>query len=219
MKLTKHIWILWGIVLAVVLVFAFILPFERNEIFWIGLGCTFAMFLVCLLILIRGFRKNRTLESKLLRWPLFKISVIALAVQTIVGFVLMSFSALCPIWAAILFELPLFAIMGICLVVNDAAREVIVQSEAAILDSTAAWKSIRVRAAALASSSDSSELRRLSESIRFADPTPTALDEEIAHLLDELSAECDTDTLAKAFALLEQRKTLAKEAKRKEQHK
>ena len=218
MRITKHLWILWGILLAIVLSFAFILPFVQNEIFWIGLGCILVMFLLYPLVIVRAFRKGTTLESKLLRWPLFKISVIALVVQTIIGFIPMSFSALCPTWTAILIELLLFAVVGVYLVAKDAAREVITQSETTLSDNAGAWKSIRIRAVALASASDDSELKKLSEAVRFADPAPTRLDGEIARLLDTLSAETDANTLTKVFALLDQRKVLAKEEKRKERN-
>ena len=89
MKLTKHAWILWSIALAVVLVLALVISFAKTAVYWIGLLCTVAMFGVCALAFVRAFRKDSTLESKLLGWPIFKVGYVAVIVQLVVGFALM----------------------------------------------------------------------------------------------------------------------------------
>lgn len=213
MKLTKHAWVLWSVALAVVLVLALVIPFARTAVYWMALGCTAAMFGMCALAFVRAFRKDNKLESKLLGWPIFKVGYTSLIVQIIVGFALMGLAALCPVWAAALAEVAVFASTAVCLTVKDAAREAVTAAEVKLTDNTAAWKAIRARASQVAAETGHPDIRKLAEDIRYADPTPTAMDGEIAQMLETLSSYADAANIAKAKALMEQRKTLAKAGK------
>ena len=213
MKLTKHAWVLWSVALAVVLVLALVIPFARTAVYWMALGCTAAMFGMCALAFVRAFRKDNKLESKLLGWPIFKVGYTALIVQIIVGFALMGLAALCPVWAAALAEVAVFAWAAVCLTVKDAAREAVTAAEVKLTDNTAAWKAIRARASQVAAETGHPDIRKLAEDIRYADPTPTAMDGEIAQMLETLSSYADAANIAKAKALMEQRRTLAKAGK------
>lgn len=214
MKLSKHAWIIWAISLLVVVALALLIPFVHTAVYWLGFGCTGAMFVLCAFTFARAFRRDKTLESKLLGWPIFKLGYTATIIQIIVGFVLMALAALCPVWIAILAEIILFACVGFCLTAKDAAQEAIVHFEAGVPDKTGAWKAIRARANALAAESSNPQLRRLAEEIRYADPTPSSLDDEISVQLEILSRNADAESIQRAFSLLQQRKSLIKEEKR-----
>ena len=210
MKLTKHAWILWGIALAVVLVLALVIPFVKTAVYWIGLLCTVAMFGVCALAFVRAFRKDSTVESKLLGWPIFKVGYVALIVQIIVGFALMGLAALCPVWAAAIAEVVVFAVTVFCMTVKDAAREAVTTAEVKVADNTAAWKAIRARANAIATETAHPDIKKLAEEIRYADPTPTSMDGEIAQMLETLSSYADAANIKKAIGMIEQRKVMVK---------
>lgn len=214
MKLTKHAWIIWIISLLVVAALALLIPFAHTTVYWIALGCTAAMFMLCAFTFARAFRRDKTLESKLLGWPIFRVGYTAAAVQIIVGFALMELAPQCSIRAAIIVEIILFGFAGISLTAKDAAREAVVHIEASVSDKTGAWKAIRACANALAAENSDPQLRRLAEEIRYADPTPSSLDAEIFALLESLSQNADTAKLQRAFSLLQQRKSLIKEEKR-----
>ena len=209
MKLSKHAWTIWGILLVVALVLMVLIPFSRTASWWIAAGCTVLMFLLAAWTFYAAFRKDG-LESKILGWPIFKVSAVALAVQVVLGFALMGLAALCPAW--VLAEVLIFAVTGICLTVKDAARVVVSQSEAHMADSTAAWKVIRQKANALAASGDA-DMKRLAEEIRFADPMPTSIDGEIAAQVDALAAGKNPDAIKRLTAALAQRKVIAKQEK------
>ena len=213
MKLNKHAWAVWSILLAVAIVLMILIPFVRTAAWWIAACCTVLMFALCAYAFFLAFRKDGTLESKVLGWPIFRAGYTALIVQLIVGAVLMGIAAFCPVWAAAVTELIVFAAAGICLTVKDAGREAVTQSEAAAAENTAAWKAIRARAAAIAAQTGHPQLKKLAEEIRYADPTPTELDWEIARMLETLSSYADAANIRKAFALLEQRKAAAKAGK------
>lgn len=213
MKLTKHAWILWGIALIVFLVLAFVIPFSRVGTYWFAFGATLIMFGVTVLVFARAFNKDETPESKLLGWPIFKVGYTALTVQIIVGFVLMGISTLCPVWAAVIAEVIVFAAAAFCLTVKDAAREAVTASEVKVTDSTAAWKAIRARANAIATETGNPDIRKLAEEIRYVDPTPTSMDGEIAQMLETLSSCADAENIKKTFAMLDHRKVLSKSGK------
>lgn len=146
-------------------------------------------------------------------WLIYRVGYTALIAQLILGFALMAAASPCPVWLAAGFEALLFAAAVFCLIVKDAAREAVAHSEAAIADNTAAWKAIRARAVAIAAAKNHPELRKLAEEIRFADPTPTSLDGQIAEMLETLSSYADVANIKKAFQLLDQRKAIAKQHK------
>lgn len=213
MKLTRHAWILWGILLAVTVILALVLPFSRTAAYWIALVCTLAMYGVCAWTFARAFRKDETLESKVLGWPIFKVGVTALLLQMVIGFAVMALAGLCPFWCAALVEVLVYATVLFCLTVKDAAREAVAHVEAAVADDTKAWKAIRAKANALANTIGTPEMKKLAEQIRYADPMPTELDDRINALLDILSSYATADNMTKAMQLLEQRKTHAKDSK------
>ena len=207
MKLSKHAWTIWGILLVVALVLMVLIPFSRTAAWWIAAICTVLMFLLAAWTFYAAFRKDG-LESKILGWPIFKVG----AVHVVLGFALMGLAALCPAWVTVLAEVLIFAVTGICLTVKDAARMVVSQSEAHMADSTAAWKVIRQKANALAASGDA-DMKRLAEEIRFADPRPTSIDGEIAAQVDALAAGANPDAIKRLTAALAQRKVIAKQEK------
>lgn len=210
MKLTKHVWILWGISLGVVLALAFLIPFLHTPAYWVGLAGIVVMFALSAGVFYRAFRRGEKLESKLLGWPIFRVALVGLLVQVLVGFILMTSSGLCPLWGALLAEILIFAGVLSCLTVQDAAREAVAQGEAAVVDQTKAWKAIRAKAAALAARTGAPELKKLAEDIRYADPMPTELDAQIAAQLEMLESYAGSENIMKAAQLVEQRKYAAK---------
>lgn len=213
MKFSKHAWILCGIALAFVLVLAFMIPFVKTSVYWIGLLCTVAMFGVCAFAFVRAFRKGGTLESKLLGWPIFKVGYVALIVQIIAGFTLMRLAVQCPVWIAVITEVIVFAVAGFSMTVKDAVREAVTAAEAKVIDNTAVWKAIRVRANAIAAATGNLEIQKLAEEIRYADPTPTSMDDEIAQILETLSACANDENIRTARVMIIQRNALAKSSK------
>ena len=214
MKLTKHAWILWSIALIVVLVLALVIPFAKTAAYWIALGCTVAMFGVCAFAFVRAFRRDHKLESKLLGWPIFKVGFVALIAQIVVGFALMALAGVLPIWSVAIAELAVFAATAFCLTVKDASREAIGQMEDKLPNQTSVWKEIRGRAASIAASAGYPEMKKLAENIRYADPTPCKIDDQILESLTLLEADTNNKELvAKLEALLIQRKITIKASK------
>lgn len=212
MKLNKHAWAIWGIALAVVIVLMCMIPFARTAAWWVGAVCTVAMFGLCAYAFYMAFSKDGV-ESKILGWPIFKVSYTALIVQIIVGAMIMGIASFCPVWAAAIAEVIVFAVAGFSLTVKDAARAVVTQGEAKVEDKTAAWKAIRARVNAIASETGNADIKKLAEDIRYADPMPTELDGQIAEMMETLSSYATAENIHKASMLLMQRNALSKSKK------
>ena len=215
MKLNKHTWAVWGITLIAAIALMILIPFTRTASWWIAACCTVLMFGLCAYTFVLTFRKDNTLESKVFGWPIFKVGYTALIAQIVVGAILMGIASFCPVWVVVIVELILFAGTGLCLIAKDAAREVVRNREASIADRTSAWRTIRNQANALAAETGNNELRKLVDEIRYADPTPTSLDSEIAQILEALASNADTNNIKRAYTLLAKRKTVAKAEKNK----
>ena len=140
MKIQKHAWIIWGIVLIAFVVLMIVIPFSRTVSWWIAAASTILMFCLCAFSFALAFRKDQTLESKVLGWPIFKVGYTALIFQLIVGAIIMGIAAYCPAWAAVIAEVIVFAVSSICMIIKDAAREAVRYTEASVADKTAAWR-------------------------------------------------------------------------------
>ena len=212
-KLTGHVWVLWAIALAVTAALAVLIPFVHNAVYWIALGCTALMYVITAAVFYRVMRRDGKLESKILGWPILRVALTALVIQVIAGFVLLAVAPWCPVWVAVLVEVIIFAVTFAILTVRDAAREAVQSSEQAVKDQTAAWKAIRLRAKQVADETGHPEIRKLAEDIRYADPTPTELDEQVAQMVETLSSYATAENIQKARQLLNRRSALSKAGK------
>lgn len=161
MKLLKHTAVMGAVLLAVFVALAFVIPFVRNTVFWVAVVGTLLMFGVCACAYVYSFGKKETPESKLLGWPVFRVSYIMLPVQLVISFALMGMASFCPVMAAVIVEVVVFAVAFILLTVRDAARQVITVSEEKLADNTAAWKAIRAKAAAVAAATGNADMKKL----------------------------------------------------------
>lgn len=214
MELTKHALLILALTLVLFLVLSFAIPFAHTAAYWVGFAGALIGFGVVAGAFARAFRKDTTLESKLLGWPIFKTSLVSMVVHVIAGIAVMGCAAFCPVWVAVIVEVVLIVICAICLTMKDAAREAVTAAEARVTDNTAAWKAIRARANAIAAETGHPDIKKLAEEIRYADPAPTGMDGDIAQMLETLSSYADAANIRKAQAMLAQRKALAQESKK-----
>lgn len=215
-KLNMHALALGAVALIVFAVLAFLLPFTQNTVFWIAFCAALLMFGAAGAAFIRSFRKDETLESKVLGWPIFKVAVIGLAVQVMLSFVLMAVSGLCPVWVAVLIEVLVFAAIAALLIVRDASREAVTVSEQAVPDKTQAMKQLRLQAknaAALVQDSQvRGEMEKLAEELQFSDPVSGSATEEMETALAGLIAQVKlADTPQAALQLVQQARNLLKQ--------
>ncbi|MBQ6951974.1 MAG: hypothetical protein IJN44_10855 [Clostridia bacterium] len=215
-KLNVHALALGALALIVYTALAFLLPFMQNAVFFVAFACTLLMFAVTGAAFWRSFRKDETLESKVLGWPIFKAAVLGLMVQAAVSFVLMALAGLCPVWVAVLVEVAVLAVCAGLLIVRDAGREVVAASEQALPDTTKAMKALRQQAKAVAAVQQDAQVQKavekLAEALQFSDPVSSPATEEMETALAGLLAQIKlADHKEEALKLAEQAANLLRQ--------
>lgn len=189
MKLTQKMWIILLIIAFVVTTLTFLIPFIHTPVFWIGIGCTWAMFGITAGVYYYAFHKRSDVFSYFLGWPIYRVSLVSLVVQVIFGFVLNIFSSQIPLKVAIFTELLIFAATCICLVFRGAARDTVNACESSDKSSSTAFRSIRTRVEVLIACTEDENmkesLKRISDELRYSDPTHHEIDEAILSAVSE----------------------------------
>lgn len=204
MKTAQYAWLMWVICVATYILLAMIIPFHQNETYWIAMCATLLIFGITKYAYVIALRKGDDVESKLLGWPIFMVALVANCVQIIVSLVLMIISNIISVRLSLCIEIMLFALTFSCLVLRSTGREVVTLEEGVPNNRTEQWKRIRELVSQLVITIPSTELKKLNEDIRFADPTPKNGDDNILRKLTQLAtvAEEDQATLIKELILL-----------------
>lgn len=215
---------LWLLALTVFLMLAFLPPMKRNIVFGIAVGATLVMFGFVAVAYALSFMYDETLTSKLLGYPIFRVSVFALGAQGVICLLLVVLSRACPIWLAVAVEGVMIAGAAVAMIGTEAARGVVESNEDALSDRIANMKRLR-RLALVQRDAQMDECvraaaARLAEALAYADPVTSEAtreaEERIEVLLGTLtsgSSQERLDAISQAEACVRQRSAAAKESK------
>lgn len=187
------------IVAAIFSAAVFLIPFEKDEpAFWIGYIAELTAIILQIPVFKLAYPVGSDLKSKVLGYPLFKIGVSYLVIQTILSFVVIALgsSGSIPAWLAVLLCL---VVLGVALLFGmsaNMARTAITNLETATAVDTKLMKSLALRAQNLVNKTNDptlqGELRKLSEKITYSDPvsSPAVADAEyrLSTLFGQLEA-------------------------------
>lgn len=215
---------LWLLALTVFLMLAFLPPMERNAVFGIAVGATLFIFGFVAVAYVLSFMHDGTLTSKLLGYPIFRVSVFALGAQGVICLLLVALSRACPVWLAVAVEGVMIAGIACAMIGTEAARGVVERSEQTLDSRTANMKRLRRLAQAQRDAQQDERVRaaaaRLAEALAYADPVTSAATREaearIEALLGTLSsgtAQERLDAISQAEACVRQRSAAAKGSK------
>lgn len=157
-------------------------------------------------------------------FPIFRVSLVALAFQLVVFMLLATMSVACPVWLAVIVEGLMLMGTSVCLIVTEAARSVVGDAEAELDDKTHMIKKLRERAAAMVPLQEDAlakaEVEKLAQALRYADPISSeatkGLESKIEYLLAQLGEGATHERIEKAkraLALIQQRSVVAKSSK------
>lgn len=177
----------------------FLIPFDKDEpAFWIGYVAELAAVILQIPVFKLAYPVGTDLKSKVLGYPLFKIGVSYLVVQTILSFVIIALgsSGSIPAWLAALLCLLVFGFALLFGMSANMARTAITNLETATAADTHLMKSLALRAQNLVTKTNNpalqSELRKLAEKIAYSDPvsSPAIADSEyrLSTLFGQLEA-------------------------------
>lgn len=180
------------IALAIFNILAFAIPFMKTGTFWTGYVFGMAAILLQPLVFYYSFNDGKNLRSKFYGYPIARISVIYLGIQTALSFLVMALSFI-PAWipAAVFAILLLAAALGF--IAADAMREEIERQDAVLVKDVTKMRSICSLGMALPAQCTDAELKRALESfaehLRFADPVSSPALADIENELETLTGE------------------------------
>lgn len=175
------------IVAAIFSAVVFLAPFDKSEpTFWIGYIAELLAIAVQIPVFKLAYPVGTDLKSKVLGYPLFKIGISYLVVQTIISAVLIILGdgGNVPVWLACLICIAVFGIAMLFGMSANMARTAITNLETTTAMNTGLMKSLALRANNLTNKTTDpalqSELKKLAEKITYSDPvsSPAIADAE-----------------------------------------
>ena len=208
MKIRKNMTrtlVLSGIVLAVFCVLAFVLPFPRGPVFWLGFAFTVVAILAQVYIVWLAFAQGKEARSRFYGFPIARVGILYLAVQLAAGLVCMALGTLLPVWVPAVLFIIILAAAATGLITVDAIRDEVERQDAVLKTNVTPMRTLQSKAAAIAAQCEDAGLKgtlsALSDKFRFSDPVSSAATEEaetgLAALMEELQAAVlDSDSEA-----------------------
>lgn len=188
-KNAKRFLIIIGLSLVAFNVIAFVVPFPRTAVFWIGYGFGMLAILAQIIVIKLAFDGAESIRSKFYGFPIARIGVIYLIAQVLLSIVAMALGMIILPWIpAVLFTVMLVAAAA-GLVSADAVRDEVERQDEKIVKDVSRMRSLQSKMNVLISQSDVSgelktELDKLADSIKYSDPVSSSATEQIE---DELN--------------------------------
>lgn len=188
-----------AILLVVFSVIAFVVPFAKTAVFWIGYVCgVFAILFQA--YLFRSAFADSQARSRYYGFPIARIGLIYLAAQMAVSIVEFALAGIVPNWAALIINVLLLAFALIGCVAAETARDEVVRQEEQGRKRTDVMQEMRSLTAALVNQCADPDLKKtmtkLAEKFRYSDPVSsektaameTAMKEQIEVIRKSLTA-------------------------------
>lgn len=154
----------------------FSIPFPKNKTVWCGYVFTWVALAVSLYAVKMAFDSGKELESKVYGYPVFRIGVIYMIAQLIVGlfFDFLGLVLAVPMWILMVISVLMFGVALIGMIATDNARDIVEQT---VEKNRAQIKPMKIFKLDIASLADMAEngvlknsLKKLEEDIRYSDP-------------------------------------------------
>lgn len=207
-----------GVVLALYLLVAFLIPFAKTAIFWLSFGFTLAAFGVTAFSLYIAFLKKPDARSRFYGFPIAKIGVIYGGAQLLLGLVFMALGKWLPVWvAALVYAIALGAAV-IGLVSADAVAEEIHTQDEQLKANVAFMRALQSKVNQMAAQCSLPEIKQFSEEVRYSDPVSSDaladIERDLSAAVDELQAAIVDGDNASASQLVKKADNLLKERNR-----
>lgn len=193
-KNRKRILAVIAIVFVAFSVISFVVPFKRNNLFWISY--VFGVFAVAIQIYIMkiAFDGGESTKSKIYGFPVARIGFIYMVIQMALSLIFMALANIVSIWIAILFYILVLVVGAIGLIGTDAMKEETICQEAKIKNDTSCMMKLRAVMASLPEKCDDADVKRklsnLADAFRYSDPVSSEalkdVEAELEKAVDEL---------------------------------
>lgn len=207
-----------GVVLALYLLVAFLIPFAKTAVFWLSFGFTLAAFGVTAFSLYIAFLKKPDARSRFYGFPIAKIGVIYGGVQLLLGLLFMALGKWVPVWvAALVYAIALGAAV-IGLVSADAVAEEIHTQDEQLKANVAFMRALQSKVNQMAAQCSLPEIKQFSEEVRYSDPVSSDaladIERDLSAAVDDLQAAIVDGDNAAALQLGKKADNLLKERNR-----
>lgn len=186
----------------------FLLPFDKETVFFVSYGFTMVAFVVAGLAVYHAFKKPDA-KSKFYGFPVARIGLIYLAVQLVLSLPFMIIGENVEAWIPVL----LFSIVlggGLLgLIATELTSEEIVKQDVKLKNASGMMRSIQSKVMQLTTQCEEPMLKKLAEEIRYSDPVSH---ESIADAEADLSAAVDQIQQAVLDEDMESVATLSRQA-------
>ena len=190
-------YVVLAIILAVFLLVALAIPFERGPVFTMSLVFGIVAILVQIYTFQKGFFNSERILSKLYGFAVVRVGVIYLVVQLIASIAFMAIGSRVKTWIPLIIFAVLFALCAIGVISAEVSKETAEKVDVKTKASIAVIKLLRARAESMAQTCTRAELKQalssLAEEFKYSDPVSSeatsAAESELTKLLDELSSK------------------------------
>ena len=192
--------IVFGILLVLYILIAFLVPFAKTATFWVSVVFTVVAFAVAAAAFYIAFVKTPDAKSKFYGFPIARIGVIYAIVQIVASFVFMAlatFVAEWPVWPAILVYAVALGVTLIGLIAADAVVEEVQRQDVQLKKDVYLMRSLQSKLNQMTSQCDGNPdaadaVKKFAEELRFSDPVSSDalvdVERDLAAAVDELQA-------------------------------
>ncbi|RCH43703.1 hypothetical protein [Blautia obeum] len=177
MKISWKIPAVAAIMMVVLNIILFVVPFNKTATFWISDAAVVIAIIVQIPISGIAFKNNSSLTSKVYGWPIMSVGLRYLAAITCCAVILILLSGNIrhfPVWISVVVYAVLFGGAAIGLIASDSTRNFVETEKIKLEDWTIFMRKLYAEANALKVTTTDREisgiLSKLAESIRFSDP-------------------------------------------------
>ena len=177
-----------GVLLALYLLLAFLIPFVKTAVFWFSFVFTLIAFGVAAYALYTAFLKKPDVRSRFYGFPIARIGVLYCGIQLAAGLLFMALGKWIPAWLAVLVYAAMLGAAVIGLVSADAVVETIHTQDRKLKKDVAFMRSLQSKANQMAAQCHLPEVQQFCENVRYSDPVSS---EALAEIEGALSAVAD----------------------------
>ncbi|MDE7293558.1 MAG: YrzE family protein [Oscillospiraceae bacterium] len=195
-KNQKRILAVLAIIFIAYSVVVFALPFQMNGMFW--LSYIFAVISVAaqVYVLKTAFDGTESVKSKFYGFPIAQVGVVYMAAQLILSLIFMIFSAITPMWIAVIVFVLLLAAAAIGFISADVMRDEIERQDVKLAADVSCMTTLRSLVYSLPGQCEDTEAKKLlqdlADGFRYSDPVSSESLKDVETELERLVGELQT---------------------------
>lgn len=213
------------LLLVILNLIAFVIPFTRTAAFWLAYAFTSVATVAQLPITLYAFTAKGGLRNSLYGFPIARLSLIYFIVQVCIGLLCMILATWVPFGAALIVQTIIFIVAAIGCMGTSTIRDEIHRQDTQLQSRVSTMRELQSRAGALEGQAQDEaareRLHKLADDFRFSDPVSSKVtvetESDLRACMDNLERaltdgddECVCELCRKTASLLAERNRLCK---------